>query len=103
MSTSVAKKLVKYRSWIVAVTNAAVTWVILIIAPLGLFAVIACTVAVFIATLAVSAICDRVLFQLLRNLQRDVMEARSEKDHPDLGGLSSYIDLPAEQQKEERK
>lgn len=103
MSASVAKKLVKYRSWIVAVTNAVVTWVILIIAPLGLFAVIACTLAVFVATLVVSAICDRVLFQLLRNLQRDVMEARSEKDNLDLGGLSSYIDLPAEPQKDERE
>ncbi|WP_414575494.1 CRISPR-associated protein Csx18 [Anabaena sp. CCY 9402-a] len=101
MSTSVAKKLIRYRSWIVAVVNAATTWVILIIAPLGLFAVISCTVAVFLGSLLVGEICDRLLFQLLRNLQRDVMEARRETDNLDVG-LYSYLDLST-QQEEKRK
>ncbi|MEA5565762.1 CRISPR-associated protein Csx18 [Anabaena sp. UHCC 0399] len=101
MSTSVAKKLIRYRSWIVAVVNAATTWVILIIAPLGLFAVISCTVAVFLGSLLVGEICDRLSFQLLRNLQRDIMEARRETDNLDVG-LSSYLDLST-QQEEKRK
>ncbi|BAY39457.1 hypothetical protein NIES2111_38330 [Nostoc sp. NIES-2111] len=102
MSISVAKKLVRYRSWIVAVTNAAVTWVILIIAPLGLFAVILCTGGVFFASLVVGEICDRALLQLLRQQQRDVMQARREGDSIDLG-LGSYRDLPIQEQGEERR
>ncbi|MBD2500132.1 CRISPR-associated protein Csx18 [Anabaena azotica] len=60
MSVSMAGKLVLYRSWVVAVTNAAVTWVILMFAPLGLFAMILCTGAVFFASLVVGEICDRL-------------------------------------------
>jgi hypothetical protein len=101
MSISVAKKLIRYRSWIVAVVNAATTWVILIIAPLGLFAVITCTAAVFLASLLVGEICDRLLLQLLRNLQRDVMEARRDTDNLDVG-LSQYLDLTRQQNQEER-
>ncbi len=48
MSPSVAKKLVRYRSWLVAVVNGGITWIVLIIAPLGLFAVIICTLSVFL-------------------------------------------------------
>lgn len=102
MSVTMAKKLVRYRSWIVAVINAAVTWVILIIAPLGLFAVILCTGAVFFASLVVGEIGDRTLFRLLRQQQRDVMEARREGDHFDLG-LGSYLDLPSQEKGEERR
>ncbi len=102
MSVTMAKKLVRYRSWIVAVINAAVTWVILIIAPLGLFAVILCTGAVFFASLVVGEICDRTLFQLLRQQQRDVMEARRDGDNLDLG-LGSYRDLPSQAEGEERR
>lgn len=99
MSPSIAKKLIRYRSWIVAVVNAATTWVILIIAPLGLFAVITCTVAVFLASLLVGEIGDRILFQLLRHLQRDVIQARRETDHLDVG-ISSYLDLSTQQNQE---
>ncbi|WP_236140318.1 CRISPR-associated protein Csx18 [Nostoc sp. CMAA1605] len=60
MSTSAAKKLIRDRSWILAVVNAAITWVILIIAPLGLFAVISCTVTVFLAILLVGEILNRL-------------------------------------------
>ncbi|WP_066382193.1 CRISPR-associated protein Csx18 [Anabaena sp. CA = ATCC 33047] len=100
VSTSGVKKLIRYRSWIVAVVNAAITWVILIIAPLGLFAVISCTVGVFLASLLVGEICDRLLFQLLRNLKRDVMEARRDTDNLDVG-LSAYLDLPTQQNQQE--
>ncbi|BAB72338.1 CRISPR-associated protein Csx18 [Anabaena sp. FACHB-709] len=102
MSASVTKKLVRYRSWIVAIVNAAVTWVILIIAPLGLFAVIICTVGVFLASLLVGEISDRLLFKLLRNIQRDVIQANRETDSLDVG-LSSYLDLPTEQKTEKQE
>ena len=102
MSASVTKKLVRYRSWIVAIVNAAVTWVILIIAPLGLFAVIICTVGVFFASLLVGEISDRLLFKLLRNIQRDVIQANRETDSLDVG-LSSYLDLPTEQKTEKQE
>jgi len=100
VSVTMAKKLVRYRSWVVAVTNAAVTWVILIIAPLGLFGVIFCTGAVFLASLVVGEICDRTLFQLLQQ-QRDVMEARSQADNLDVG-LGSYL-IPTQEEEEERR
>ncbi len=58
MSVSMARKLLLYASWVVAVTNAAVAWVTLMFAPLGLFAVILCTGAVFLASLVVGEICD---------------------------------------------
>lgn len=58
MSLFLAKKLVMYRSGLVALFNAGITWVILIIAPLGLFSVIVCTAAVFISSLAVGWVCD---------------------------------------------
>ncbi|MFM6205931.1 CRISPR-associated protein Csx18, partial [Planktothrix sp.] len=50
MSISLTRILVRYRILSVAIANAAITWTILIIAPLGLFAVIVCTLAVFISS-----------------------------------------------------
>lgn len=78
MSPSVAKQLVRYRSWFVAIANATITWIILIIAPLGLFAVITCTLGVFLSSLIIGWMLDRALFQLLRVSNRDVMSARRE-------------------------
>lgn len=75
MSPSVAKKLVRYRSWLVAVVNGGITWIVLIIAPLGLFAVIICTLSVFFGSLIVGVICDKALFKLLRENDREVMSA----------------------------
>jgi hypothetical protein len=91
MSLFVAKKLVMYRSGIVAVINAGFTWIILIIAPLGLFSVIICTVGVFISSLAAGWVCDRSLLQLLEQSYRDVMSARRESENIDVAG---YVDLP---------
>ncbi len=70
MSLSIVKKLVSYRSWILAVINAAITWIILIIPPLGLFAVISCTLGVFISSLSVGWVCDRALMRLLQLVPR---------------------------------
>ncbi|WP_427156980.1 CRISPR-associated protein Csx18 [Aliinostoc sp. HNIBRCY26] len=102
MSTSVAKKLIRDRSWILVVVNAAITWVILIIAPLGLFAVISCTVVVFLASLLVAEILNRFALQFLRQLQCDFMEARRDTNNLDVG-LYPYLDLPAQQNQAENK
>jgi hypothetical protein len=59
MSLSVAKRLVHYRSWLVAVVNGGITWIVLIIAPLGLLAVIICTLSVLLGSLMVSHLGQR--------------------------------------------
>jgi hypothetical protein len=59
MSLSVAKRLVHYRSCLVAVVNGGITWIVLIIAPLGLLAVIICTLSVLLGSLMVSHLCQR--------------------------------------------
>ncbi len=95
MSLFVAKKLVLYRSGIVAVINA----------PLGLFSVILCTVGVFISSLAAGWVCDvlrqaalrlRSLLKLLEDNYRDVMSASRESQNID---VASYVDLPTPEQR----
>jgi hypothetical protein len=97
MPPYVAKKLVQHRTWVVAGVNAAITWTILIIAPLGLFAVIVCTLAVFFSSLIVGRMCDRALFQLIRqSRQREVMSARRESDNINLNSeinSENYLDI----------
>lgn len=68
MSRSLARKLVRYRNVMVALANAGITWVILIIAPLGLFAVISCTVLVFLASLVTGFLGDLALNALLNDM-----------------------------------
>ena len=68
MSRRLARKLTHGRTLFVALANAAITWVILIIAPLGLFAVINCTVMVFLASLALGFMGDLALNALLNEL-----------------------------------
>jgi len=67
MSPKLIKQLNRYRSLAIALANAAVTWVILIIAPLGLFAVITCTVLVFASSLILGVLGDMALTLLLRD------------------------------------
>lgn len=69
------QQLVRYRTWMVAIANAGMTWVILIIAPLGLFSVITCTLLVFAASLLNGWIGDRALLSLLAASDRDIMTA----------------------------
>ncbi|MTJ51696.1 hypothetical protein FJR38_02865 [Anabaena sp. UHCC 0253] len=99
MSKSVAKKLVKYRNYGVALGNAGVTWIILIIAPLGLWAVIICTFSVFVSSLVIGWLCDRTLYRLIGNLQPDVISAQWESDNIEVMARE-YQDLPTQ---EERK
>jgi len=72
MSPSFLKSLIRNRTIITAIVNAAVTWVILIIAPLGLFAVIICTVGVFLGSLLVGNLSDRALLFLISRDQQDL-------------------------------
>ncbi|HEY9865936.1 MAG TPA: CRISPR-associated protein Csx18 [Candidatus Obscuribacterales bacterium] len=65
MPISLARLLVRYRILSVAIANAGITWIILIIAPLGLFAVITCTLTVFMGSLIVTTLGDRALDHLL--------------------------------------
>jgi len=81
MSESVAKQLVRYRSWFVAVINAVITWIILIIAPLGLFAVITCTISVFFSSLIVGWISNVALFSLIKEVNPDVISAQNTADN----------------------
>ena len=108
MSLFLARKLVMYRSGLVALFNAGITWVILIIAPLGLFSVIVCTAAVFISSLAVGWVCDvwrqaalrlRSLLQMLESSYREVMSANRESKNIDAASRH-YLDI---RQGEERK
>lgn len=75
MSRTLTKQLVWYRSLMLAIANAGITWVILIIAPLGLASVITCTVLVFGASLLNGWISDRALLGLLAAGDRDLMTA----------------------------
>jgi hypothetical protein len=64
MQQSIAFQVVRNRTFLVALSNAGVTWVVLIIAPLGLLAVITCTVLVFLSSLGFGYICDKAYRQL---------------------------------------
>jgi hypothetical protein len=83
MSQSFLKKLVRYRTITNAIANAAVTWGILIIAPLGLFAVIACTLGVFIGSIVIGNLSDRALLFLIDNSDR----------HNSISGITSIGEL----------
>lgn len=69
LSRSLARSIVHYRTILVAIANAAIAWVVLIIAPLGLFAVITCTAAIFLTSLTLGLVSDVALLSLLRSGQ----------------------------------
>lgn len=69
LSRSLARSLVHYRTILVAIANAVIAWVVLIIAPLGLFAVITCTAAIFLTSLTLGLVGDVALLSLLRSGQ----------------------------------
>ena len=82
MSQRLARKLTHGRTLFVALANAAITWVILIIAPLGLFAVINCTVMVFLASLAIGFMGDLALNALLNDLDTTPPFSGFRESHP---------------------
>ncbi|MGI0485028.1 CRISPR-associated protein Csx18 [Pantanalinema rosaneae CENA516] len=73
MSSSLTQQLVRYRTWLIAIVNAGITWIVLIIAPLGLFAVITCTALVFLGSLLTGWLSDRALLSLLQSHDRASM------------------------------
>jgi hypothetical protein len=89
MSLSLIQKIVRYRTIITAIANTAITWTILIIAPLGLFAVIACTLGVFISSLVIGNLSDRALLFLVGNSDRQNLASNNstatlEANHHDI-------------------
>ncbi len=97
MSLSFLKKLVRYRTITIAIANAAVTWIILIIAPLGLFAVISCTLGVFISSFVIGNLSDRTLLFLVgqgdrQNLNSTDAKSSLDAEHiPDNSQKSSHV------------
>ncbi|MBD2150408.1 hypothetical protein H6F44_09795 [Pseudanabaena sp. FACHB-1277] len=77
MSPSFLKKIVRDRTIITAIANAAVTWIILIIAPLGLFAVITCTLGVFISSVVIGNLSDRALLFLVGSGDRQTLNSQA--------------------------
>jgi len=77
MSLAFIKKLVRYRTIITAISNAAITWIILIIAPIGLFAVIICTLGVFISSLFIGNLSDRALLFLVGSSDRQNIDSNT--------------------------
>ncbi len=59
------KQFLRYRTVALATANAVITWIILIIAPLGLFAVIVCTAGVFFSSLVLGQVADTALLRVL--------------------------------------
>lgn len=74
MPISLTRILVRYRILSVAIANAAITWTILIIAPLGLLAVIVCTLAVFISSAIMGWLGDQAVEHLLRLEQEKLQQ-----------------------------
>ncbi|MDX2255536.1 MAG: CRISPR-associated protein Csx18 [Pseudanabaenaceae cyanobacterium bins.39] len=84
MSPSLLKKFVRYRTVITAIANAAITWTILIIAPLGLFAVITCTLGVFLGSLLIGNLSDKALLFLVGNSDRQNINPNRSIDSVDI-------------------
>ncbi len=79
------RRFVRYRLWLVALGNASITWVLLIIAPLGLFTVITCTALVLIASLGFGWLGDRLLLSVLADINpayRDAERRLAGRDRP---------------------
>jgi hypothetical protein len=85
MSRQLARQLVRYRWGLVALANGAITWVILIIAPLGLFAVISCTLMVVFASLATGWLGDMALLALLDSVDPTLVQGVRDKISVDAG------------------
>jgi len=66
MNFALVRTIVRFRNVFVAILNGVITWIILIIAPLGLFTVIICTIAVFLSSLILGLVGDFFLFMMLR-------------------------------------
>jgi hypothetical protein len=68
-------KMARVRNLSVSVANGAISLVILLIAPMGLFAVIVNTLLIVAATYGTLTASDRILVYLLRDERRDSLGA----------------------------
>ena len=68
-------KMARVRNLSVSVANGAISLVILLIAPMGLFAVIVNTLLIVAATYGCLTVSDRILVYLLRDDRRDSLGA----------------------------
>ncbi|WP_448573887.1 CRISPR-associated protein Csx18 [Trichothermofontia sp.] len=75
-----SKKSARMRNLAVAVVNGVLTWIILIIAPLGLMAVIVNTLLVAIASYVSATLADKVVRYLQPEAQRAELLGRSRSD-----------------------
>jgi hypothetical protein len=75
-------KMARVRNLSVSVANGAISLVILLIAPMGLFAVIVNTLLIVAATYGSLTVSDRILVYLLRDESRDSLGA--SRDSGDL-------------------
>jgi hypothetical protein len=98
MVSSLARKLVLYRTSIVAIANAAITWIVLIIAPLGLFAVITCTGLVFLSSLIVGLWSDRALIRLLQSNDQIAIQTMQQGNFSK--DSQESIQLPIQEQRQ---
>lgn len=101
MLMSLTRILVRYRILSVALVNAAITWTILIIAPLGLFAVIVCTLAVFISSAMMGWLGDQVLEHLLKLEQEKLRQTeKNSVSIPFPPGFKSDRNFPNSKRRE---
>ncbi|WP_286392370.1 CRISPR-associated protein Csx18 [Pseudanabaena mucicola] len=68
-------KVARVRNLSVSVANGAISLVILLIAPMGLFAVIVNTLLIVVATYGTLTVSDRILVYLLQDDRRDSLGA----------------------------
>lgn len=99
MPISLTRLLVRYRILSVAIANAVLTWIILIIAPLGLFAVITCTLAVFISSVIATWLGDRALDHLLQ-LEGEQLRQTDLTPNPSASPFQSDRNLSNPQRRE---
>ncbi|MCA2729073.1 MAG: hypothetical protein IM531_09330 [Pseudanabaena sp. M090S1SP1A06QC] len=68
-------KVARVRNLSVSVANGVISLVILLIAPMGLFAVIVNTLLIVVATYGTLTVSDRILVYLLQDDRRDSLGA----------------------------
>ena len=73
-------KMARVRNLSVSVANGAISLTILLIAPMGLFAVIVNTLLIVAATYGCLMVSDRVLVYLVRDERRDSLGAVRDSD-----------------------
>lgn len=70
----ISTRAIRVRNALVAISNGSITLIILLIAPLGLAAVIINTLLVTVATYAVSSVADRVIAWLSPSAQAELLK-----------------------------